>query len=135
MGRMRMRHLLRIGLATVAAVAALGAASSTVSGAPSPLRYIALGDSFSSGEGVEPYRPGTEVLGPVPDRCDRSFRAYPALIASRRSSPGTWGFWACSGATLADMTHANHLYPREIAQLDRIAPPGKTDSDVELVTV
>jgi hypothetical protein len=131
----RMRRLLRIGLAGVLAAAAFAVASSSGSSAPSPLRYIALGDSFSAGEGLPPFRPGTDVRLPVPDTCHRSFRAYPALIAGRRSSPGTWGFWACSGALLADMTSANQENPREIAQLDRIAPPGKNDPDVDLVTL
>jgi len=130
-----MRRLLRIGLAGVLSTAAFAVVSSSGSSAPRPLRYIALGDSFSSGEGLPPFRPGTDVLLPVPDTCHRSFRAYPALIAGRRSSPGTWGFWACSGALLANMTSANHENPREIAQLDRTAPPGKNDPDVDLVTL
>jgi lysophospholipase L1-like esterase len=33
------------------------------------------------------------------------------------------------------MTHHNHEYPSEIAQVDRIAPPGKTDPRVTLVTL
>ena len=116
-----------VGLA-VAAPAAPGPSAA-------PLRYIALGDSFSSGEGVPPFRPGTDQLFPVHDECHRSFRAYPALIAGRRSSPGTWGFWACSGATTADLTHTNHANPGEIAQLDRIAAPGASDKRVDLVTL
>jgi lysophospholipase L1-like esterase len=129
-----MGRLFALGL--LAGVTALAAAAPAVPGRSTvPLRYIALGDSFSSGEGVPPFRPGTDQLLPVHDTCDRSFRAYPALIAGRRSSPGTWGFWACSGAIVADMTHTNHENPGEIAQLDRIAAPGRTDPRVQLVTV
>ncbi len=115
--------------------AALVLASASDSSAPRPLRYIALGDSFSSGEGVPPFRQGTDKYVPVHDTCHRSFRAYPSLIAGRRSSPGIWGFWACSGARVADMTKVNHENPGEIAQLDRIAPPGQSDRGVDLVTL
>jgi lysophospholipase L1-like esterase len=130
-----MGRLLRLGPlgALVIAALVLPAASSPV--APRPLRYIALGDSFSSGEGVPPFREGTNEYLPVRDTCHRSFRAYPSLIAGRRSSPGIWGFWACSGAHVADMTQANHENPPEIAQLDRIAPPGGSDRGVDLVTL
>jgi lysophospholipase L1-like esterase len=127
----RQRTLL-VGSLLVVALAAAAAASPKP---PVPLRYIALGDSFSSGEGVPPFRPGTDQLLPVPNTCHRSFRGYHALIAGRRSSPGTWGFWACSGALTSDMTHTNHENPNEIPQLDRISRPGTSDPRVNLVTV
>jgi hypothetical protein len=102
------QKLLLTGATLLVALASTATASprSTVA-----LRYIALGDSFSSGEGVPPFRPGTDQYLPLRDTCHRSFRGYPALIAGRRSSPGTWGFWACSGALTSDMTHANHGAP------------------------
>jgi lysophospholipase L1-like esterase len=125
-----------LALGFIACAVGLAAAAPASPGRPAvPLRYVALGDSFSSGEGVPPFRPGTDQYLPVHDTCDRSFRAYPALIAGRRSSPGTWGFWACSGATVADLTHTNHENPGEIAQLDRIAAPGRSDPRVNLVTL
>ena len=130
-----MGRLLAFGAAGALVALALGAPAAPGGSGAVPLRYIALGDSFSSGEGVPPFRPGTNVYLPVRDTCHRSFRGYPALIAGRRSSPGTWGFWACSGALVRDMTHANHENPGEIAQLDRIAPPGRTDTRVDLVTM
>lgn len=124
--------MLLVGATVVAALAA----AATASPKPTvPVRYIALGDSFSSGEGVPPFRPGTNQILPVHDTCHRSFRGYPALIAGRRSSPGTWGFWACSGALTSDMTHANHENPNEIPQLDRISRPGTSDPRVNLVTL
>jgi lysophospholipase L1-like esterase len=129
-----MGRLLALGL-LAGAVGLAVAAPATPGRSAVPLRYIALGDSFSSGEGVPPFRPGTDQVLPVHDECHRSFRAYPALIAGRRSSPGTWGFWACSGATTADLTHTNHANPGEIPQLDRIAPPGRSDPRVDLVTL
>jgi lysophospholipase L1-like esterase len=119
--------------ALAAAVTVTFLAAGAGAGASSPLRYVALGDSFSSGEGNRPYREGTDRLLPY-DRCHRSDVAYPVLV--RRARPGgTWGFWACSGAQISDMTHPNHAYPSETAQLDRIAPPGRTDPRVALVTL
>jgi lysophospholipase L1-like esterase len=122
-------------LAGAALIAALAAAATASPRSNVPLRYIALGDSFSSGEGLPPFRPGTDQYVPVRDTCHRSFRGYPALIAGRRSSPGTWGFWACSGALTSDMTRTNHENPNEIAQLDRISRPGTSDPRVDLVTL
>jgi lysophospholipase L1-like esterase len=131
-----MRAWPRIALAGLILCGALVGVGAGVAGSNAPkLRYIALGDSFSSGEGVPPFRPGTDKLLPVHNQCHRSFRGYPALIAGRRSSPGTWGFWACSGALTTDMTRTNHENPGEIAQLDRIAPPGSSDPRVNLVTL
>src|SRR5262249_17934707 len=45
--------------------------------APAPFTYVALGDSFSSGEGVAPY------LGAATTRCDRSTRAYATWVRPR----------------------------------------------------
>jgi lysophospholipase L1-like esterase len=126
---------LRLGLLGGLACAALALPATTGSVTIRPLRYIALGDSFSSGEGLPPFRQGTDKYLPQRDTCHRSYRAYPSLIAGRRSSPGVWGFWACSGAGIADMSQANHENPGEIAQLDRIAPPGESDRGVDLVTL
>ena len=60
--------------------------------------YVALGDSFSSGEGVDPYEPGTGARG----GCHRSPRAYSQVlqtagIALRRRS------FACSGAVTGNV--------------------------------
>jgi lysophospholipase L1-like esterase len=63
------------------------------------IRYVALGDSYSSGEGVPPYDPDTDTKG---DRCHRSKHAYPRLL----TLPGVRlkrSFYACSGATTADV--------------------------------
>ncbi len=67
--------------------------------------YVALGDSFSSGEGVPPFETGTAIPGV--NTCHRSTVAYPRLIAG--SSPnipllGTGGFRACSGAVTTNVT-------------------------------
>jgi lysophospholipase L1-like esterase len=69
-----------------------------VARAPAPAaaaeRYVALGDSYSSGTGTRDYR-----LDP---RCERGRFAYPALVAARR--PGIeLAFVACGGATTGDV--------------------------------
>src|SRR3954447_24676710 len=42
-------------------------------------RYVALGDSYSAGEGVEPYEPRSGDY-PEGDDCHRSLLAYPRLL-------------------------------------------------------
>jgi len=108
--------------AVIVLVAALVVGASGAGGAPATFTYVALGDSFSSGEGVAPY------LGASTTHCDRSTRAYATWVQPRgfdtsvyalasgggkpgadnrygsdanvrTSGPFTWSFWACSGAT------------------------------------
>jgi len=74
-------------LAAVAALAAQGARGG-------PARYVALGDSFSSGVGTGSYT--------LDGACKRSVYAYPYLVAQKRKST-TLTFVACSGATTADL--------------------------------
>ncbi len=88
------------------------------------LKYLALGDSFSSGEGdvgKRPdgtlyYRQGTDVKGNGDDRptekCHVSERSYPYKLAAGMglaphvtSGAGQWGSVACSGAKTIDMTN------------------------------
>ena len=58
-------------------------------------RYVALGDSYSSGTGTRTYiDDGTT--------CQRSMDAYPSLLASARGF--ALNFRACSGATIRDVT-------------------------------
>src|SRR5581483_6877908 len=96
------------------------AVAATAVSAPGTLqskRYVALGDSFSSGDGNPPYRPGTDRLLFPHDKCHRSYFAYSSIVHSRRG--GSWAFWACSGARIPDMTSTNRENPVEGAQLDR----------------
>ena len=75
-----------------------GAAVATSTGsAHGAARAVALGDSYASGEGVVPYRAGTDT---ATNRCHRSTAAYPELLRDR----GTHRFRrltsvACSGST------------------------------------
>ena len=66
-------------------------------------RYVALGDSYSSGTGTRDYR-----LDPA---CERGSHAYPALVAARH--PGLeLVFAACGGAKTGD------VLARQVASVD-----------------
>lgn len=66
--------------------------------------YIALGDSFSSGEGVEPFEANTALDDW--NECHRSEHAYARLLVDEHGAPslGSDGFRACSGAVTANIT-------------------------------
>ena len=92
-----MRSLLR-ALAAVALGVGLVAVPAAVSpsaafAAPST-DYVALGDSYSSGTGVNSYD--------LDASCQRSSRAYPALWAARRGT-ASFAFAACAGATTSSV--------------------------------
>lgn len=66
--------------------------------------YVALGDSYSAGEGIEPFLGGTE------QDCHRSPFAFPRLLRFASDDPKTASddltnveFRACSGAVTADI--------------------------------
>lgn len=97
--------------------------------APRPASsYIALGDSFSSGEGVEPFEASTDI--PNLNKCHRSENAYPRLLVDEHGAPslGSDGFRACSGAVTTNITDAAQW--NEGIQLDLWLDP-----TTELVTV
>jgi lysophospholipase L1-like esterase len=76
------------GATLAAVVAVLGCAAAAAAD-----RYVALGDSYSSGVGTRTYYDAT---------CRRSVYAYPYLVS--RDRPGTsLLFVACSGATTTDV--------------------------------
>jgi len=66
-------------------------------------RYVALGDSFSSGVGTGSYT--------LSSSCKRSVYAYPYLLAQQRANTSL-SFVACSGAT------TNDLLSSQISALD-----------------
>lgn len=86
-------------------------------------KYVALGDSFSAGEGIEPFFEADNA-------CHRSTLGYPTFIDApgidggsiyglqRAGVPGyEWGFQACSGATTTGLLNTGwHQDP--LAQLD-----------------
>ncbi len=123
-----------------------------------PLRIVALGDSFMSGEGASAYYAGTDVPGV--DTCRRSPTAYPVAVAEqlprrlraagRDYSGTTLVFVACSGATTAnigtefDFRNLRTTYDMEPAEAVRQFPgvPSQiealrqnADADVVLVSV
>ena len=70
------------------------------------LNYVAMGDSFSSGEGTPPFLVGTDDYGY--DTCHRSAGAYPELLESNTSlNLNMTGFVPCSGATTQDILNNN----------------------------
>ncbi len=91
--------------------------------------YIALGDSFSSGESISPFEAGTDIAGV--NTCHRSTAAYPRLIAGtslKIPSLGTNGFRACSGAVTINATDLEQW--NESIQLD-----WWPDATAKLVTI
>ncbi|MFN8193014.1 MAG: GDSL-type esterase/lipase family protein [Nocardioidaceae bacterium] len=83
-------------------------------GGSSPTTYVALGDSFQSGEGVGSYEAGTGNRG---NKCHRSSKAYPHLLVNRGLVTSDLIFGACSGAVMDDFWSAQHS-PTQGPQLD-----------------
>src|SRR5664280_1730729 len=81
--RMIRRWLLCLALTTVLFVLGLpqvAALAASKSAAVPAKTYVALGDSYSSGEGLQEL--STQYISPSgSDGCDRSKSAYPALVA------------------------------------------------------
>ena len=88
------RHVV-LALATACAAAAAVLAAAAPAGAASGVRYVALGDSYSSGLGAGSYIPSS-------GGCARSTRAYSALWAGA-NQPLSYISAACAGATTADV--------------------------------
>lgn len=96
-------------------------ATSTPGALPAPAEYVALGDSYSSGEGNPPYDQGTDV---PTDKCHRSPEAYPYLLAEQASgwNLGPEDFFACSGSTIQNIVYGQTSQThREGAQLDKLS--------------
>jgi lysophospholipase L1-like esterase len=92
-------------------------------------RYVALGDSYSSGEGAvigeddnDDYRIGTNVSS---NRCHRSRNAYPYLLASDSSlGIGSMVHAACSGALTWNLRNDGSLTVAKCAEkLDKFGDP------------
>lgn len=101
--------------------------------------FVALGDSYSAGEGLVPYDPGTGgVDGSGSNRCHRSRFAYSQQLDHSGAAPDMV-FVACSGAVTADLFSPHHQGPStggvEVPpQVDLEASPAP-DTTVGLVTV
>jgi GDSL-like Lipase/Acylhydrolase family len=83
------------------------------------LSYVAMGDSFSSGEGDQSYFDATNIGSPIENRCHRSPDAYPVLLSEDFSLDlNLTGFIACSGATTSDVLTDGQY--NEDAQIDHL---------------
>jgi lysophospholipase L1-like esterase len=90
-----------------------------------PQRILALGDSYTSGEGSTRFFEGTNVIGDNENQCRRSSQAYPYLVASRLGMG--LDFYACSGATALQIHQEGQMgeespddIPGELPQLDNL---------------
>jgi lysophospholipase L1-like esterase len=88
-----------------------------------PVRtLVAMGDSYSSGEGNPPFDPGTDVK--KGDHCHRSVQAWPRLLAAADPTITLEAHMACSGATTKDITSSRfNNEPSQIRQLEALAQP------------
>ncbi len=92
------------------------------------LEYVAMGDSFSSGEGVEPFVPGTGSTGV--NECHRSEEAYPFLLEDDMDlNLNLTVFAACSGATTQNITTSGQW--GEPAQIEALSE----STDVVTLTI
>lgn len=67
-------------------------------------KYVAMGDSFASGEGNDPFETGTDINDV--NKCHRSSYAYPQWLAQTPSLDlESFSFVACSGATTGDVLY------------------------------
>jgi len=121
LARARIGGFRQLSLAALGAVVALvlAFAVQAAQATAAPLRYVALGDSYSAASGVLPL----DLLAPLP--CLRSSRNYPHVIARE------------TGARLTDVTcgaaETSHFfepqYPGVAPQLDAVT------ADTQLVTM
>jgi hypothetical protein len=110
--------------------------------------YVALGDSFSSGEGavfnkngvkIADYESGTDYNTPrTKNACHRTTEAYSYKVQQQLSAKvGRLELKACSGATVKDYFHANNHSahdPTEPAQKNAITKDNK-NNNIKLVTL
>ena len=112
--------------ATAIATAVLAALATTASAQDAaPASYVALGDSYASGEGAAPdtYLPGTAFPDPATGGrsstgCHRSSTSWAFKVQTRLGAPALT-FVACSGASVADLTAPDDLF----AALGEVEPP------------
>lgn len=108
-----------------------------------PPKYVALGDSYSSGEGVDPFFIESDIPG---DRCHRSPAAYGYGITFPGVQLKDEDFIACSGAETVNVLPAYYggqppkNAPGEQPQLDAFEPPPHDNSlvvgsDTDMITI
>lgn len=89
-----MRHIRKL-VCTAAALVAGSTLFAAPAFAATPIRYVALGDSYASGVGTRDYFPDS-------GSCFRGPKAYPQLWADQHHA-ATFTFAACAGATTDDV--------------------------------
>lgn len=94
---------------------------------PTGIDYVALGDSYSSGEGNAPYEPASAT---ATDKCHRSQHdAYPTELRLPRVTISKLHFFACSGATSEDVRHDEfRTEPPQLSHVEQLA-------EADLVTI
>ena len=106
-------------------------ATSTPSATPTStgaaLRYAAMGDSYSSGEGARPYDADSNVSGG--NQCHRSEKAYPRLRPFGGDEPEL-SFVACSGAVIPNVEVGGRARFEPESQIDQLTP-----SQFDIVTM
>jgi alpha-tubulin suppressor-like RCC1 family protein/lysophospholipase L1-like esterase len=91
---------------------------------PSTLKYIALGDSYSSGEAAPPFE---SQFG----SCDRSTNAWPNLLARSEKNLKLLGNFACSGATTKALSQP---FKGQLPELTQMLNTGSAP-DVVTITI
>ncbi|MGY1802420.1 SGNH/GDSL hydrolase family protein [Blastococcus sp. SYSU D00922] len=109
----------RLAACVLAVLAFLLIGAPSPAGAHSPIRYVALGDSYSAASGVLPPDPA------APPQCLRSIANYPHVIAAATGAQLT--DVTCGGADTGDYFAEQH--PGVAPQLDALA------RDTQLVTM
>lgn len=100
----------------------------------SPGRYVALGDSYSAGEGLAPFVEGTGDLDDGGDRCHRSNQyAYPLKL--RFVNPTRRLFRACSGAEVEHVFDEVQRHDGVSSEQGLQVKAGVLTPDVVLITV
>lgn len=102
-----------------------GYAGEMIPTSPPPAKYVAMGDSYSSGEANAPYEAGTDQDS---DLCHRSTMAYPRLVQSSLNL-GATAFVACSGAVSSQIINEYNHDNTELPQAAFVS------SETELVTI
>ncbi|CAO5159840.1 putative Lipase 1 [Frankia sp. AiPs1] len=125
---------------TLVAVMAMGFSGlsmmgATTASASTPGTYVALGDSYSSGEANPPFDHGTAN---ILDECDRSSQSWPRLVGVGSSGGGMTAsdHVACAGAVVDDLLSVGQypVGPDSTPQVTRLAQINKR-TPVGLVTV
>jgi hypothetical protein len=111
------RCLAALALAAVPVIVSVESASAAPAKSRPARGYVAMGDSFSSGEGTGVYDESSDTDG---NACHRSPLAYGPLLKTTSSRLRPLSFVACSGATTRDFYKASTSDLREGPQLDAL---------------